>query len=87
MKSLLLAAILLFSGAALTPADAAFHPDRAATHQVAPTGTVYVCISKNSVAYHSSKECAGLNRCTHEVREMSTSDAQGIGKRACQKCY
>ncbi|KUG08503.1 hypothetical protein [Solirubrum puertoriconensis] len=49
--------------------------------------TVYVCISKSSVAYHSSDGCAGLNRCTHEVRAMSVSAAQDMGKRACQKCY
>lgn len=48
---------------------------------------VYVCLSKGSVAYHNSDRCAGLNRCTHEVKPMSASDAQNLGKRACQKCY
>ncbi|MBB4600909.1 hypothetical protein HNQ93_001730 [Hymenobacter luteus] len=48
---------------------------------------VFVCMSKSSVAYHSSSSCAGLNRCTHEVRSMSASAAQELGKRACHKCY
>jgi hypothetical protein len=51
------------------------------------TATVYVCVSKSSVAYHSRDNCAGLNRCSHEVRAMSVTDAQQLGKRACRKCY
>ena len=44
-------------------------------------------MSKGSIAYHSSNRCSGLNRCNHEVRSMSAGDAQGLGKRACMKCY
>jgi len=51
------------------------------------TETVYVCMSKGSVAYHNRDNCAGINRCTHEVKCMSIAEAQGLGKRACMKCY
>ena len=54
---------------------------------VQPTETVYVCMSPSSYAYHSSDKCNGLGRCTHEVKTMSAADAQGLGKRACRKCY
>lgn len=49
--------------------------------------TVYACISSGSVAYHSNRRCAGLGRCTHEVKPMTPAYAQQIGKRACRKCY
>ena len=62
-------------------------PVPAVAGRVAPAATVYVCMSKGSVAYHDNDNCAGLNRCTHEVRAMSVADAQELGKRACQKCY
>jgi len=56
------------------------------TELAATETTVYVCMSKGSVAYHSSDRCAGLNRCTHTVKSMTAADAQEIGKRACMKC-
>ena len=49
---------------------------------------VYVCDSSTSVAYHSSKSCKGLNRCTHQIIEVSKQDAiDKYGKRACKICY
>lgn len=54
---------------------------------VRPTETVYVCMSKTSYAYHSSDTCKGLNRCSHEVKQMSAAEAEKLGKRACQKCH
>ena len=58
-----------------------------AVSSATPTEIVYVCMSKGSVAYHSRGNCAGINSCTHEVKRMSAADAQGLGKRACLKCY
>lgn len=49
--------------------------------------SVYVCMSKGSVAYHSNDRCAGLNRCTHPIKTMTAPEAQELGKRACLKCY
>jgi hypothetical protein len=86
MKSLFAALSLSFAliGATVAPVV----PARATLALAIPAeNAVYVCLSKSSVAYHSSDRCAGLNRCTHEVKAMSASDAQNLGKRACQKCY
>ncbi len=47
---------------------------------------VYVCISRESVAYHSDPECKGLGKCTHIVRKVTTSVAEKLGKRACKTC-
>ncbi|UYZ59679.1 hypothetical protein [Hymenobacter latericus] len=80
-KALLLAS-LLWAGAPAPAARQAYITRPAATAQ-----TVYVCVSKSSVAYHASDDCPGLNRCTHEVRAMAVGAAQEMGKRACQKCY
>ena len=72
---------------ALTAGVPASHPPKAAGITVHTAATVYVCISKGSVAYHSSDNCAGLNRCSHEIKAMSVEAAADLGKRACLKCY
>lgn len=49
---------------------------------------VWVCVSPTAVAYHSSKTCAGLQRCTHAV--VSTTKDSAVNyyhHRACKKCY
>lgn len=85
MKKLLGSLALFLSLATVSPA---FVPLSAATAKANTTETaVYVCVSKSSVAFHSTDECSGLNRCTHEIKAMSTADAQRMGKRACLKCY
>ena len=48
---------------------------------------VYVCVSRGSVAYHTSSTCEGLGQCTHIVRSVTPVVAQKLGKRACYKCY
>jgi hypothetical protein len=49
---------------------------------------VYICNSKESVAYHSTKSCKGLNKCTHEVLTVTLQDAQDrYNRRACKMCY
>jgi glycerate kinase len=85
MKRILSGLALLLSLSAATSASSYQQPlTNRTTHT---TEMVYVCMSKGSVAYHSSSDCAGLNRCTHEVKTMSAAQATQIGKRACQKCY
>ncbi|HEY4206250.1 MAG TPA: hypothetical protein VGM31_05550 [Puia sp.] len=48
---------------------------------------VYICNSSGAYAYHSSKNCRGLNRCTHEILKVTLSDAIKIYKRKpCKIC-
>ena len=50
--------------------------------------SVYVCNSSTSVAYHVTKTCSGLNRCTHEIITVTKNDAvNSYKKRACKICY
>ncbi len=37
--------------------------------------TVYICNSKNSKAYHLSKECFALKNCKSEIKAVSKYDA------------
>jgi hypothetical protein len=85
MKKLLSGFALLLALTAAAPISTTITPPAVAS--AAAESAVYVCMSKGSVAYHSSDRCAGLNRCTHTVKAMSVGDAQELGKRACQKCY
>ena len=83
MKLLFLAWVLVVG----TPSEVVHRITPLNTELAAPSATVYVCMSKSSVAYHASDNCAGLNRCNHYVKAMNVSAAQELGKRACQKCY
>ena len=47
--------------------------------------TVYVCVSPSAKKYHYSKSCAGLQRCTHEIREISEKEAKEAGYTGCLK--
>ena len=91
MKNLLAPLLLLALAGFTSPAPVAPHGPAAPAHVAAaapaPAATVYVCMSKNSVAYHSRDNCGGLSRCSHEIKSMSTAAAGELGKRACQKCY
>jgi hypothetical protein len=50
--------------------------------------TVFVCDSETSVAYHASRSCKGLNRCTHTIISVTENDAiNRYVKRACRICY
>lgn len=50
--------------------------------------TVYICDSKNSEVYHSSKTCKGIEKCTHQIKEVSLEDAVNTYKRRpCKICY
>lgn len=49
---------------------------------------VWICNSEKSVAYHSKKDCRGLNNCKHEIKEVTKTDAMNVyGRRACKICY
>ena len=48
--------------------------------------TVYVCDSKTAKAYHSSKTCTGLTKCSGTVKEMAKADAEKAGKTPCKMC-
>jgi len=68
----------------------AFSPEVKGVHHstVKKTTYVYVCNSYTAYAYHSSQSCRGLNRCTHEIVQVSLSDAMNKYKRtACKICY
>jgi hypothetical protein len=49
---------------------------------------VFICDSKASKAYHSSKSCRAVKNCTHEVLEITLKEATDTYKRvACKICY
>ena len=46
--------------------------------------TVYICVSKNAVAYHLNKECKGLKQCKAEVKAVSRNHAiNTYGRKLC----
>lgn len=52
------------------------------------TEKVFICNSSSAVAYHDTKLCNGLNRCTHEILEVTKKEAiDKYGRRACKICY
>ncbi len=48
---------------------------------------VYVCTGPKSQCYHRTDKCRGLNDCTSEVKQISKSEAETLGRRKCNICY
>ena len=82
---LFLPLLLLLSTAAQQPAHRRHH----ATTHAAPTANqelAYYCASGNTVKYHSSASCRGLNRCSATVKPMALSEAQAQME-PCKVCH
>lgn len=48
---------------------------------------VYVCNNKTSEVYHTNRQCKALHKCSHEIIDITKSDAiNKYGKRACKVC-
>lgn len=46
--------------------------------------TVYICVSKSSVAYHLNKECRGIKQCKAEIKAVSRNHAiNTYGRKLC----
>lgn len=53
---------------------------------------VLICDSKNAHAYHKdykshNEYCGGLKSCKHEIKRITKSEAERLGKLACKKCW
>ena len=49
--------------------------------------SVFICVSGRAYAYHSTLECRGLQRCTHQIMKTSLYEAVNkYGYRACKIC-
>lgn len=49
---------------------------------------VYICDSKNATVYHSTKTCKGLQKCSHQILEVTIESAtKTYNRRACKICY
>ena len=44
---------------------------------------VYICNTKNAVAYHFNRECQGLQKCKGTVSEVTEAAAQEKGLHSC----
>ena len=86
MKRILLAMLLPIAGtvAAVPPPARHFTPIQAEAQRAT---VVYLCANGKTVVYHSSRNCAAMRRCSHEVRAISVSEATATGHRKCMKCF
>lgn len=48
---------------------------------------VYVCTGPTAYAYHKTKACRGLRRCTGEIKKISLEQAKKEKRKACKLCY
>jgi len=44
---------------------------------------VWICKSSGAKKYHFSRDCGGLNRCTHTIVETTVRDAEAVGLTPC----
>ena len=38
--------------------------------------SVYICDSEYATKYHYKKDCEGLQKCTHEIKELTVTEAK-----------
>lgn len=48
---------------------------------------VFICTGASSQCYHRIETCRGLHFCSGEIREMTVSSAQSLGRRECKICH
>lgn len=48
---------------------------------------VYICTGPTAYAYHKTKTCRGLPRCSGEIKEISLVQAKNDNRKACKLCY
>lgn len=48
---------------------------------------VYICDSPWAECYHKTKDCEGLDMCTHKIDSMPISKAKQHYYRPCRFCY
>jgi hypothetical protein len=46
--------------------------------------TVYYCDSPGGKKFHYNKECRGLQKCTHAIRQTTVAGAEKKGLTACK---
>ena len=86
MKWILLALLLPIAGTIAAVPPPAHYPTTIQTETPRAT-VVYLCVNGKTVVYHSSRNCAAMRRCSHEVRAVSVGEATATGHRKCMKCY
>lgn len=45
--------------------------------------SVYICDSANAEKYHLTKDCQGLDKCKHTIKEVTLSEAKALGRELC----
>lgn len=50
------------------------------------TARVYVCTGSMAYAYHTHRECRGLNRCTATIKQTTAKAARKEGRKFCGIC-
>ena len=48
---------------------------------------VYVVMSNTAYAYHSNRNCKGLKKATHTIKEITLEEAREMGRKPCKICY
>lgn len=44
---------------------------------------VYICDSPTALKYHYKSDCKGLEKCTHEVKKISLTEAKALKYTVC----
>lgn len=86
MRHFLLSYLLLLSTAALAQQPAHRHHQAAGPTTATGQALAYYCASGNTVKYHSSATCRGLNRCSATVKPLTLAEAQSK-MQPCRICH
>ncbi|PQJ72322.1 MULTISPECIES: hypothetical protein [Polaribacter] len=45
---------------------------------------VFICTTKSSKTYHLKKDCIGLKKCKSEIKKITKSKAERVGRGWCK---
>jgi hypothetical protein len=49
--------------------------------------SVYVCVSEKDKLFHKRRSCAGLNKCSNEIKFISSaSELKKYKRKSCARC-
>ena len=48
---------------------------------------VYICTGPQSKRYHLTSNCRGLGSCSGEIKRVTVTQAQQLGRTPCKWCF
>lgn len=48
---------------------------------------VFICTGPDAYSYHNNRNCRGLNKCSKEIKSVTSEYAKSKNRKPCKICY